>query len=237
MHRRGGLAAPLRAALALLAALTHLAPPARIAAQAPSPPDNSGVAVRVGTPKEFKEALQKEVAHIVITEHMDLSTFTNATRSAQLGTLVYRSNSNDMLAAATLSITACTPRAPLQSLPLLGSAWHRWFFFIALQECTCACTVVKAQVQLEPAAADSRASVSSPRTQLMSRARAGRLQDAHRRVAPCAAGLLPANRDRHAPEPVPPHRPGAARQGVSGRFQTTGASRTRCAAVHPVLPP
>jgi hypothetical protein len=70
---------------------------------------NPSVRVEVATPAQFKEALLKEVAHIVITEHMDLSVFTNRTRSDEFDTIQYISTSNKLLSAATQSITVRTP--------------------------------------------------------------------------------------------------------------------------------
>ena len=91
---------PLPLAAALLAALACLAPHAR-AQQG----GRQAFQVPVATPEELREALTKEVAHIVITEHMDLtSAFANETFSAADGVNQYTSISSKLLRPGTKSI-------------------------------------------------------------------------------------------------------------------------------------
>ena len=70
----------------------------------------AGVAVRVGTPEEFREALSKRVAHIIITEHMDMSVLTTSAVDEETQLTVYESLVGKRLTSATQSIQVLTLR-------------------------------------------------------------------------------------------------------------------------------
>jgi hypothetical protein len=80
----------------MLASIVLVAPTLTLAQQ-----NSTNLEVRVTTPSELKDALAKQVAHIMIANHMDLSSFTVKNES---GKAHYVSTSSKSLRPGTRSI-------------------------------------------------------------------------------------------------------------------------------------
>ena len=78
-------------------------------------------AVEVGTPQQLKTALEKKVPHIIIVEHLDLSTFTNQSRT-ESGTLSFSSGLGTLLSTDTRSIRVRDTAASAQLRPKQAAA-------------------------------------------------------------------------------------------------------------------